>query len=137
MTDAGNDIGEVLERSLFAAVEQDEDLSPRFFASFFARHPEQKAMFFQPEANCPVMTGEILDSLLALAADEGWIRGSIHSLVVAHRCYGDFPLPLYREVLDLFVDTLADMAGNRWTQEYDRVWRQLTDELFTLISHAH
>jgi hypothetical protein len=75
--------------------------------------------------------------LLALATREGWVTTSIHNLVVAHRCYGDFPLPLYAELLDLFVETLAGLAGERWSAEYDAAWRQVTAELYALIAKAH
>ena len=108
-----------------------------FFTRFFARHPEQQALFFQPRVSCGAMVNEILDSLLGLAAHEGWVNSSIHNLVIAHRCYGDFPPSLYAELLDVFVDTLADLAGERWNAGYDAAWRQLAAELHKLIVSAH
>jgi hemoglobin-like flavoprotein len=137
MAQLADDIGEVLERSLYAVAESGEDITPYFFDRFFARHPDQKAMFFQPAVTCGAMVNEILDSLLALASREGWVTASIHNLVVAHRCYGNFPLPLYAELLDLFVETLAGLAGERWSDEYDAAWRQVTSELYALIASAH
>jgi len=130
-------LGELLEQSLYAVAEAGEDITPHFFARFFARHPEQQAMFFQPTVSCGAMVSEILESLVALAANEGWVDTSIHNLVIAHRCYGNFPLPLYAELLDIFVETLADLAGERWSAEFEAAWRQVTAELYRLISHAH
>jgi len=127
----------VLEQSLYAVAEAGQDITPVFFARFFARHPEQQAMFFQPTSSCPAMVKEILDSLLALATSDGWVDASIHNLVIAHRCYGNFPLPLYAELLDLFVETLAEVAGNRWSAAFDAAWRQVTAELYALIARAH
>lgn len=130
-------IAEVLEQSLYAVAEAGEDITPRFFARLFARHPEQQRMFFQPTVSCGAMVNEILESLLALANRDEWVCNSINNLVVAHRCYGDFPLPLYAELLDLFVETLAELAGERWADEYDSAWRQVTGQLNALIARAH
>ena len=137
MAELADDIGEVLERSLYAVAAAGEDITPQFFAQFFARHPEQQAMFFQPTVSCGAMVTEILENLLALATNEGWVTNSIHNLVIAHRCYGNFPLPLYAELLDLFVETLADLAGDGWSAEFDAAWRQVTAQLYALIAHAH
>lgn len=130
-------LGELLEQSLYAVAEAGEDITPHFFKRFFARHPEQQAMFFQPTVSCGAMVSEILESLVALAANEGWVDTSIHNLVIAHRCYGNFPLPLYAELLDIFVETLADLASERWSAEFEAAWRQVTAELYRLIAHAH
>lgn len=137
MTERADNPGAVLEQSLYAVAEAGEDITPHFFARFFALHPEQRAMFFQPDVTCGAMATEILDSLLALASNEGWVDTSIANLVVAHRCYGDFPLPLYAELLEVFVLTLADIAGPRWTAEFDAAWRQVTAELYAMIAKAH
>lgn len=137
MTELANELGEVLERSLYAVAEAGEDITPHFFARFFARHPEQQEMFFQPEVTCGAMVTEILDSLLALGSKEGWVDTSIANLVVSHRCYGDFPLPLYAELLEVFTLTLADLAGPRWSAGFDAAWRQVTAELYALIAKAH
>ncbi|MGD9472462.1 MAG: globin [Novosphingobium sp.] len=137
MAELANHTAEILEQSLCAVAEAGEDITPHFFTRFFARHPEQQALFFQPRVSCGAMVNEILDSLLGLAAHEGWVNSSIHNLVIAHRCYGDFPPSLYAELLDVFVDTLADLAGERWNAGYDAAWRQLAAELHKLIVSAH
>ncbi|MEZ5749296.1 MAG: globin [Caenibius sp.] len=137
MAELVNHTAEILEQSLCAVAETGEDITPHFFTRFFARHPEQQALFFQPRVSCGAMVNEILDSLLGLGAHEGWVNSSIHNLVIAHRCYGDFPPSLYAELLDVFVDTLADLAGERWNAGYDAAWRQLAAELHKLIVSAH
>lgn len=132
-----DELGELLEQSLYAVAEAGEDITPHFFARFFARHPDQQAMFFQPSVSWGAMVNEILESLIALSARESWVDTSIHNLVIAHRCYGNFPLPLYAELLDLFVETLAELAGDCWSGEFEAAWRQATAELYRLIAHAH
>lgn len=130
-------IAVVLEQSLYAVAEAGEDITPHFFKRFFASHPEQQQTFFQPTVSCCAMVNEILDSLLGLATHETWVDNSIHNLVIAHRCYGNFPLPLYAELLDLFVETLAQLADDRWTDQYDAAWRQAASQLYALIARAH
>lgn len=137
MTGKTDDMANVLEQSLYAVAESGEDITPHFFGRLFARHPDQEAMFFQPSVSCGAMANEILESLLALANRESWVSGSIHNLVIAHRCYGDFPLPLYAEVLDLFIETLAELAEERWSAEYEAAWRWAASDLQALIAHAH
>jgi nitric oxide dioxygenase len=134
MAELANDSSAVLERSLYAVAEAGEDITPVFFKRFFALHPDQEQIFFQPDQTCGVMVNEILDSLLALDSNEGWVSISIQNLVAAHRCYGDFPLSLYQDVLDVFVATLAELAGDRWSAEFDAAWRRVTGELYALIA---
>ncbi len=136
-SELANDIGGVLERSLYVVAESGLDLTPIFFRRFFALHPDQEQMFPKSSEACGEMVNEILENLLALASDESWVQLSIDNQVSAHRCYGNFSLPLYRDVLDVFVRTLEDLAGKRWSAEFDAAWRQMTDKFYALIAKAH
>ena len=133
----GNALAAILEESLYAVSANDEDITPRFFERFFALHPGQRANFFHPNITCGAMVNEILQSLLGLATQESWVPTSIQSLVIAHRSYGDIPLALYDEALDLLVETLALAAGERWTTQYDAAWRTQCAELKIMIARAH
>lgn len=137
MESTDNALADILEESLYAVTENGEDITPRFFDQFFALHPEQRANFFHPNITCGAMVTEILQSLLGLATRESWVPTSIQSLVIAHRSYGDIPLALYDEALDLLVDTLAIAAGERWTSAYDAAWRQQCAALKEMIARAH
>lgn len=137
MAELADDIGDVLERSHYVVAESGEDITPHFFARFFAMHPDQQQMFFQPTVTCGAMVKEILESLLAIGARDGWVKPSIQNLVIAHRCYGDFPLPLYEQLLEQFVETLADLAGEHWSAEFNDAWLQVKAELYALIVEAH
>jgi hemoglobin-like flavoprotein len=132
-----NALATVLEESLYAVTADGEDITRRFFDRFFALHPDQRTNFFHPDSTCGAMVNEILQSLMGLATQESWVPTSIQSLVIAHRSYGDIPLVLYNEALDLLVDTLAAAAGNRWTAQYDAAWRQQCAQLKEMIARAH
>jgi hemoglobin-like flavoprotein len=137
MTMTDNVLAAILEESLYAVTANDEDITPRFFDQFFALHPEQRGNFFHPTITCGAMVTEILQSLMGLATHESWVPTSSQSLVIAHRSYGDIPLALYDEALDLLVDTLAAAAGERWTPAYDAAWRQQCVLLKDMIARAH
>jgi len=128
-----SETAQLLEQSLHAVAEADEDITPHFFARLFARHPDQKANFFHPDITCGPMVNEILESLMGLAADEGWVRSSIQELVIAHRSFGDIPLPLYGEVFDIMIETLASIAGERWTPAYEAAWRKQAATLAAMV----
>jgi hemoglobin-like flavoprotein len=130
-------ISGVIERSLFAVAESSQDITPIFYRRFFALHPDQEELFAKASEACGPMVNEILENLLALASGESWVQLSIDNQVSAHRCYGNFALSLYRDVLDVFVSTLAELAGKHWSAEFDAAWRQITGEFYALIAKAH
>ncbi|MBK7283798.1 MAG: globin [Sphingomonadales bacterium] len=132
-----NALAAILEESLYAVSANGEDITPRFFDRFFALHPDQRANFFHPDSTCGAMVNEILQSLLGLATQESWVPTSIQSLVIAHRSYGNIPLVLYDEALDLLVETLALAAGKRWTTQYDAAWRTTVRSCKEMIARAH
>ena len=132
-----NELVAILEESLCAVAEADEDITPHFFDRFFAEHPEHRAEFFHPSITCGPMVNEMLENLMALAMQESWVRGNIQGLVIAHRSFGDIPLPIYGKTLDLLVDTLAKVAGDRWTPEFDAAWRNQCAILKDIIARAY
>src|SRR3546814_7596121 len=69
------------------------------------------------------MVNEMITSVLALASNEAWLTNSVQNFVAAHRSYGDIPPDAYARLLDVLVDTLAQVAGSRWTDEFETAWR--------------
>src|SRR3546814_20236653 len=65
----------------------------------------------------------MITSVLALASNEAWLTNSVQNFVAAHRSYGDIPPDAYARLLDVLVDTLAQVAGSRWTDEFETAWR--------------
>ncbi len=137
MAQTAADTADILEQALMAVAEADEDITPHFFRRLFERHPEQQASFYHPTVTCGTMVNEMIELLMALGAEERWVENSTQSLVMAHRCYGDIALPLYGESLDLLIDTFADLAGNRWTPEFDSAWRNVARRFKTIIEQAY
>jgi len=133
MTDGYQNDADIMEQSLFAVAEADEDITERLYAKFFEAHPEQEANFFHPATTKGQMVNEILESLLALAQGQQWAEDSIRNHVIAHRSYGDIPFLLYGELLNMLVICLADLAGNRWSIQYQAAWDRQTARLIRIV----
>jgi len=128
---------EILEQSLWAVAESGEDITPHFFKRLFESYPDQEKSFYHPADTCGTMVNEMIEMLMALAAEETWVDNSTRSLVMAHRCFGDIKLPLYAESLQLLIDTLADLASDNWTPEFDKAWRGQAERLSAIIKDAY
>tara|TARA_R110001606_G_scaffold156044_9_gene298748 strand:+ start:1929 stop:2342 length:414 start_codon:yes stop_codon:yes gene_type:complete len=133
MTDGYQNDAALMEQSLCAVAEADEDITERLYAKFFEAYPEQEANFFHPAATKGQMVNEILESLLALAQGEQWVEDSIRNHVIAHRSYGDIPFLLYGELLNMLVLCLADIAGNSWLPPYQAAWERQTARLIRIV----
>ena len=133
MTDEYQNDADIMEQSLFAVAKADVDITERLYAKFFAAHPEQEASFFHPATTKGQMINEILESLLALAQGEQWVADSIRNHVIAHRSYGDIPFLLYGELLNMLVICLGDIAGNRWSIQYQAAWDRQTARLIRIV----
>jgi hemoglobin-like flavoprotein len=128
---------EILERSLWAVAEADRDITPIFFSRLFARYPEQRPSFHHADSTCGAMVNEMIETVVGLATGEDWVERSTQSLVMAHRCYGDIPLALYADSIDMLIDTLAEVAGDDWSEQFETVWREQGSALKTLIARVH
>src|SRR3546814_10271806 len=76
----------------------------------------------------------MITSVLALASNEAWLTNSVQNFVAVHRSYGDIPPDAYARLLDVLVDTLAQVAGSRWTDEFETAWRWYVSGMKALIA---
>ncbi len=127
---------ELMEASLLAAAGADDAITTPLFARFFAAYPERRATFYNIEASTPRMTSETLEMMLGLARDERWVWYQIAALVFTHRNYGDLPQAEYDGFVDLAVDTLAEVAGEGWSDAANAAWRRQAARLKTMIVEA-
>ena len=125
-----------MEASLFAIAEADVDITPALFERFFATFPEQRAPFLNLDAAAGRMTNETIEAMIGLATNEHWVPTTIINFVDLHRNYGDFPASLYVAFIDMTVDTLADAAGDAWTNESNAAWRAQADRLKAMVAEA-
>lgn len=113
---------------------RDVDLVPRFFARFYADHPEDRAMFHNPGSSHGAMVNEIMDTLLALARDEEWVELMLRNQVRTHHDHGDIALERYAQTLDLFLAVLAEAGGAQWQADWDQAWRKQADRMMAIIT---
>lgn len=127
---------DAMMESLEIIAGRDHDIVPPFFARFLSAHPEEEDKFFNPATSYGTMTNEIMTTLLALANDEPWVEMVTRMQVLTHHGYGGIELQRYRDVLDHFIATLADLAGDEWSPVHAHAWQAQTDRLFAMIERA-
>lgn len=120
--------------SLDLLAAQDIDLVPRFFARFYASHPQDQAMFHNPASSHGAMVNEIMDTLLALARGEDWVELMLRNQVRTHHDHGDIALERYAQTLDLFLAVLADAGGAQWQADWEQAWRDQADRMMAIIT---
>lgn len=134
MTNDG--VAAVMERTLVAIADANVDIVPAVFERFLATFPEQRAAFTNLEAAQGRMTNETVEALLGLATREYWVPVTITNFVDLHRNYGEIPLEQYAAFVNMVVDTLADAAGQDWTEEQELAWKSQADRLNGMIAEA-
>lgn len=123
--------------SLEAVAASDIDIVPVFFTRFFAEFPAEQANFHNPRSSQGLMVNEIMTMLRALAADEDWLPMMLRTQVRTHHDHGDLALERYRDVLNLFVTVLVEVAGTRWRPAYEQVWREQAARMFAMIERYY
>lgn len=127
----------VMLESLEIIASRDCDIVPPFFRRFLAAHPEEDEKFFNPATSHGTMTNEIMSTLLALANGEPWVDMVMRAQVLTHHGYGGIPLERYRDVLNHFIATLAEAAGEEWTSDHAFAWQAQADRLYGLIARHY
>ncbi|HUU83163.1 MAG TPA: globin domain-containing protein [Phycisphaerae bacterium] len=127
---------ERLEKSFATLATQGEELAARFYAHLFATHPGMRRFF-------PIDMAEekrkLLEALVAvvksLRSPEG-LRSAVAEL--GQRCghCGAMPerFPMFRDAL---VGIMADVAGQRWDDQFTRDWVVLLDTLSAMMGDRH
>ncbi|WP_225008838.1 globin [Novosphingobium percolationis] len=109
--------------SLDAVAETDIDITPIFFERFFAAHPEHRDSFNRPQATQGAMVNEMIEYLAALEVNDPWALEAIDAMVAKHHSYGDISESVFDDALDILVETLEEVAGERWTAQNSARWR--------------
>src|SRR6266540_3168913 len=122
---------DLMESSLESLAERTEDLTPPVYERFFKRHPEVQELFVD-ELGRGRMLNEIMTTLVEIAEGRTYASEAVACLAQDHCAYGDIPLPLYRDFLDAFLETMADILGADWTPEFDAAWKTQTGRLLQM-----
>ncbi len=112
-----------LLRSSFAfVVEREPELTRNFYQLLFERYPELQRLFGrnEPAAQQRMLT-EALVSVLEHLEDAVLLQSKLKVLGAKHQSYG-VTEPMYDQVGECLLDTLAEIAGPFWTLELAQAW---------------
>jgi methyl-accepting chemotaxis protein len=111
----------LVEASFNAVAPQAADLARRFYLRLFADHPEYRAMFPQDMSD---QQKKLIDALALVVANlrtPAKVEKALASLGRAHGKLG-VQGPHYEAVGKTLLMTLADQAGEAWSQDTARAW---------------
>ena len=120
-------------RSFEIAAERCEDLTPHVYARLFSEMPELEAMF---RKDSRLVRGEMLaraiEALLDFAGDRTYGQFFVASEATTHAGY-DVPPRIFERFFRVVSDTVREIVGADWTDEMDKAWRELLDDLSACI----
>ncbi|NOT00997.1 MAG: flavohemoprotein [Phycisphaerales bacterium] len=103
-----------------------QELVDRFYAHLFSEHPEVRAMFPRDMKD---QKQKLLGSLVLVVKNlrqAEQLRQPLMDMGQRHAGYGT-QAEHYPVVRDTLVGVMAEMAGDAWTDQLDRDWRQAVD----------
>ncbi len=118
---------DLLEETFNALAPQGDQIVTRFYAELFARHPAVKPMF--DGANIEAQQKKLLGALVLVIEslrDPAALGDALTQLGARHERYGAEPAH-YTAVVDVLLDVLEEVAGDRWTTEVAQTWARAFD----------
>ncbi len=126
----------LLIASLEALHGREEEIVDRFYALFFARHPELRPLFGEHAVSeREEMVRETLTSVLAHAEAEPWLDENLVAMGRSHAEYG-VEGGSYPDFVAAMLDTLAVVAAGDWTPEIRAAWARALDRITGVMRRA-
>src|SRR5262245_46473461 len=126
-----------VERSFELAAERCDDLAPLVYRRLHGERPETLTMF-RTEGSALVkgsMLAMTIEAILDFAGPRSGKFRMITCEVMSHDAYGT-PRELFIAFFGVIMRTLQEMLGPDWTEELDRAWRELLDEIESVVSET-
>lgn len=111
----------LLRSSFELVIERCPDLTLRFYEILFERHPELARLFSRDRAGQAKMLASALSAVLDHLEDAPWLQATLGALGQRHTGYGVTDA-MYDHVGDALLATLAEIAGDDWTDELAAQW---------------
>lgn len=96
--------------------------SKRFYAHFFRRAPEKRAMFRDDIAGQGMKFMGTLKTIISVLDDPAAMQGQIGDLAAGHRAMGVKPRD-YDPMLEALLDTFREILGDEFTPDAEAAWR--------------
>ena len=125
---------DIIVQSLSAVAEREEDITPRVYEAYFRRCPGSAELLVG--ADC-LMRGRMMQEVLVFIMSEDLPaqRDYLCFETRTHRDYGVEP-HMYENLLLAVRDTVKEVLGPDWREEYQSAWSGRLDELLLEISDA-
>jgi hemoglobin-like flavoprotein len=124
----------LLRSSFDLVVEREPQVVTRFYEILFERYPSAKALFFRrPAATQQQMLTEALAAVVDHLEDAPWLTATLGGLGEQHREYG-VTEKMYGWVGEALLATLAEVAGDDWSQELHDAWAEAYGAIVSLMN---
>lgn len=124
---------DLLVSSFQLVVEREPNLTHRFYDLLFARYPQAQELFGR---NTREKQEQMLtDALVAVVdhlEDAPWLEETLTGLGRKHEEYG-VRSEMFPWVGECLLATLADVAGEAWSEEHNQAWSEAYDAITTLM----
>lgn len=113
---------ELLRSSFVLVTQRQPNVTLRFYEHLFRAHPELRPLFKSHGTQRQAMLLEqALVAVLENLEDGPWLQRTLGDLGARHVGYGVTPA-MYNHVGQALLDTLAEAAGEDWTEELSQAW---------------
>lgn len=124
---------EVLRSSFELVVTRSPNLTTRFYEIFFTRFPEVRPMFSPSrQAHQEKMLTGALVAVIDHVDDAPWLTSTLVGLGARHVGYGVRD-EMYGWVGESLLATLAEIAGDEWSQEVADAWTEAFGAIRSLM----
>lgn len=112
----------LLRHSFELIASRQDKITPRFYEILFARYPQAQPLFGRnSRANQAEMLQQALVSVLEHLEDSAWLEQTLFAMGRKHVDYG-VTNEMYAWVGDSLLRTLAEHAGDDWSDELQAAW---------------
>jgi hemoglobin-like flavoprotein len=127
---------EMLSENFHLILEREPKLTERLYEELFRRHPETEELFGEHSfATRRQMLSETLVGVLDVVAKESWVASNLNVLGCRHDSY-EVGREMYDWWRDCLVELLADVSGEDWSDELERLWSDGIDALGAQMINA-
>jgi hemoglobin-like flavoprotein len=126
----------LLRSSFELVIEREPELTLRFYEVLFARYPQARALFGRNTQRAQAaMLQNALASALDHLEDTPWLEYELGALGARHLHYGVTD-EMYDWVGDSLLTTLAEIAGDAWTDELEQAWAAAYGAIASLMQRG-
>ncbi len=111
-----------LRESFDLVVEKEPLVASRFYPILFSRYPQVKPLFGRHSSDEQAnMLTNMLASVIEHVEDGEWLTSELAALGRRHASY-EVTAEMFPMVGECLVATLAEVAGDAWSERYEKAW---------------